>query len=183
MFKMREAVVVFARAHVGYKENPGNMGFKDKVFDTLMRQVGFENTWAWCSLFAELCWSYPVYDNKYEVFVSLSDNFSANAVKTCENFEKDGTGLFEVFVDAIPEPGDIVIWEKRRGGVPVKKDIWTIGHAGIIETASTLSFVSIEGNSNNKGGREGIEVSRKIRSYSWKEKDGLALKGFIRCNI
>lgn len=183
MVKMKSAVLEFAQHHVGFKEEPGNMGFKDPAFDTKMRQVGFENTWAWCAFFAELCWASPTYDGKWKVFTSISDNFSANAVKTYHNFKNDYSGLFRTFVDGIPEPGDIVIWEKRRGGEPVKKDIWTVGHAGIIESATETEFVSIEGNSNDAGGREGIEVARKIRTYTYKKKDGLALKGFITCTI
>lgn len=181
--KIGEAAVEFAKNHVGYKEVKGNMGFQDPVFDTLMRQVGFENTWAWCALFAELCWSYPTYDNKWKVFQSISDNFSANAVKTYENFRNDTTGFFTVLSEGVPSPGDIVIWEKRKNGEPKKIDIWTVGHAGIVEEASKATFVSIEGNSNSEGGREGIEVARQIRPYSYDKQDGLALKGFISCNV
>jgi len=181
--KMQDAVVEFARNHVGFREEPGNMGFKNPAFDTKMRQVGFENTWAWCALFAELCWSYPTYDNKWKVVQSISDNFSANAVRTYENFEKDDTGLFRVFNDEIPSPGDIVIWDKRKRGVPVKNGIWTIGHAGIVEAAEYTSFTSIEGNSNSASGREGIEVSRKERDYNYSKQDGLGVKGFITCTI
>lgn len=183
IIKFSEAVVAFARQHVGYEEVPGNNGFKDPAFDTKMRQVGFENTWAWCALFAELCWSYPTYDNKWKVFQSISDNFSANAVRTFENFEKDDTGLFQVHTTYLPSPGDVVIWEKRRGGVPVKRDIWTLGHAGIIEFVNELTFTAIEGNTNASGGREGIEVARKVRPFNYDEKDGLILKGFITCKI
>jgi len=181
--KMKDAVVAFAQEHVGFKEVPGNNGFKDPAFDTKMRQVGFENTWAWCALFAELCWSYPTYDGKWKVFQSISDNFSANAVRTFENFKKDDTGLFSIRDSQMPEPGDVVIWEKRKGGVPVKNDIWTIGHAGIVESANAFEFTAIEGNSNSSGGREGIEVARQVRPYSYKKQDGLALKGFITCNL
>lgn len=184
--KMKDAVLEYAQSHVGYEEVPGNQGFKDKAFDTRMRQVGFQNGWAWCALFAELCWALPTYDGKSKVFVSLSDNFSANAVRTYENFSKDDTGLFtcyDVDSNVMPAPGDVVIWEKRRGGVPVKNDIWTIGHAGIVESADATSFVSIEGNSNDAGGREGIEVARKTRNYTYSKQDGLALKGFITANV
>ena len=180
---MKEEAIKFAQDHVGYEEISGNNGFKDKTFDTIMRQVGFENTWAWCALFAELCWSYPTYDGKWKVFQSLSDNFSANAVRTFENFEKDDSGLFTAFTDKFPEPGDIVIWEKRKNGEPKKIDIWTVGHAGIVEKADYTGFTAIEGNSNEAGSREGIKVGRKERTYTYKKENGLALKGFISCNI
>lgn len=180
---MKEAVLKWAQSHIGYKEYPGNQGFKDKTFDTMMRLVGFENGWAWCALFAEACWAIPTYSGKSKVFVSISDNFSANAVRTFENFQKDPSGYFDVLVKKQPSPGDIVIWEKRRDGEPVKKGIWTLGHAGIVQSAEAGFFKAIEGNSNEAGGREGIEVSVKTRTYNYSDKQGLCLKGFISCNV
>ena len=180
---MKEEALKFAQEHLGYEEIPGNNGFKDKAFDTKMRQVGFENTWAWCALFVELCWSYPTYDGKWKVFQGISDNFSANAVRTYENFKKDDSGLFKAYSDSVPEGGDIVICEKRKNGEPKKIDIWTVGHAGIVESASDITFTAIEGNSNKQGSREGIKVGRKVRAYNYDEENGLALKGFISCNI
>ncbi len=109
---MKEEAIKFAQDHVGYEEISGNNGFKDKTFDTIMRQVGFENTWAWCALFAELCWSYPTYDGKWKVFQSLSDNFSANAVRTFENFEKDDSGLFTAFTDKFPEEISLAFFQQ-----------------------------------------------------------------------
>lgn len=180
---MQEAVLKWAEDHIGYKEYSGNQGFQNQVFDTMMRQVGFKNGWAWCALFAEACWSIPTYSGKSRVFVSISDNFSANAVRSFENFQNDETGLFSVIEKGIPSPGDVVIWEKRKAGAPVKNDIWTVGHAGIVQVAEPDFFKSIEGNSNDAGGREGIEVAVKKRKYNYSGKSGLCLKGFITCNV
>ena len=38
---------------------------------------------------------------------------------------------------------------------------------------------TIEGNTNDQGGREGIEVARKRRMYAWTNGPGLNLIGFI----
>lgn len=180
---MKEAVLKWAESHIGYREFPGNQGFKDPVFDNMMRSVGFKNGWAWCALFAEACWAIPTYSGKSKVFVSISDNFSANAVRSFENFQNDQTELFSIIKSGIPSPGDVVIWEKRSQGDPVKNGIWTIGHAGIVQSAEEGFFKSIEGNSNDAGGREGIEVAVKTRKYNYFDKHGLCLKGFITCNI
>ena len=180
---MKSETLQFAQSHVGYKEYPGNQGFQDKVFDTLMRQVGFENGWAWCALFAEACWSIPTYSGKSRVIANISDNFSANAVRTFDNFKNDPTGKFSIITNGLPSPGDVVIWEKRVDGDPYKKGVWTLGHAGIVESIEEGFFKSIEGNSNSEGGREGIEVSIKTRKYNYFDKNGLCLKGFITCNI
>lgn len=180
---MKNEALKFAEDHIGYKEYPGNKGFQNKTFDTLMRQVGFKNGWAWCALFAEACWAIPTYSGKSKVIVSISDNFSANAVRTFENFQNDQTELFSIIKSGVPSPGDVVIWEKRSDGEPIKKGIWTIGHAGIVQSAEEGFFKSIEGNSNESGGREGIEVAVKTRKYNYFDKNGLCLKGFITCNL
>ena len=181
VLEMHNAAIQFAREQVGKKEFKGNQGFQDKLLDTVMRQVGFENGWAWCALFAEACWAYPMFDGKSKVIASISDNFSANAVRTLENFEKDDTGLF--VVSKKPKIGSIVIFEKRRSGKPVRTGIWTLGHAGIVETVHNEKFVAIEGNTYSAGGREGIEVARKNRPYNFDGKSGLCVKGFIECNV
>lgn len=177
----KEAIIEFAESMVGKQEIAGNMGFHDPFFDMLMRRVGFENGWAWCSLFAEACWSHPTYTGKSKVIASISDNFSANAVRTFENFKKDRTGLF--VVDREPDKGAVVIWEKRRGGDPVKTGIWTLGHAGIVKGFTPSIIHTIEGNTNSSGGREGIEVAQKRRTYNFDDRNGLCLLGFIKMNL
>jgi hypothetical protein len=42
-----------------------------------------------------------------------------------------------------------------------------------------LGFTTVEGNTNASGGREGIEVALKKRSYKFYEPNGLQLMGFI----
>lgn len=179
---MQNKALIFAQNQLGKKEYPHNQGFEDPFLETVMRRVGFENGWAWCALFAEAAWAYPTYEGKSKVIASISDNFSANAVRTFENFQKDTTGHFTVD-KAQALPGSVVIWEKRRNGDPAKTGIWTLGHAGIVEELHDDHFIAIEGNTNSSGGREGIEVARKKRKYNYYDADGLALKGFITCII
>ena len=107
----------------------------------------------------------------------ISDCFAANAVRTYENFKNDKSGFFKVTKE--PKIGDVVIWEKRINGEPDKIGIWTKGHAGIVSMVSSSGFMSIEGNTNSQGGREGIEVAEKARDYNFYDKNGLCLKGFI----
>jgi len=179
---MRGEIVNWAISQIGQKEISGNMGFKDPVFDMILRRVGFEDRYAWCALFAEACYSYPQYEGKSKVITTISDCFSANAVRTYENFQKDTSGHFVTDIKQAL-PGSVVIWEKRKNGDPVKNGIWTIGHAGIVEEVHDNYFVAIEGNGNSSGGREGIEVVRKKRTYNNFDKDGLCLKGFITPTI
>ena len=174
---MRDEILVFAKSQIGQKEIKGNMGFVDPVFDMIMRRVGFEDSQAWCALFAEACYSFPTYEHKSKVFLTISDCFSANAVRTYDNFQKYGGEFFEVGKKLLT--GSVVIWEKRTNGEPIKNDIWTVGHAGIVSEVHEDYFKSIEGNGNSSGGREGIEVVEMVRKYNYFDKDGLCLKGFI----
>ena len=62
-----------------------------------------------------------------------------------------------------PKQGDIFIMDFGKG----------LGHTGFVEAIEGLNIHTIEGNSNDSGSREGIEVCRKTRKIS-------ACKGFIR---
>jgi hypothetical protein len=159
-----------ARDHEGLKEIKGNMGFKDEEFEERMEMVGWKQTQAWCAYFAELIWKlgYAGYDS--EMVKRIDKLFSGSAVQTFRNFSKDGG--FTVSQDAVE--GAVVIWQTYRNG----KASWT-GHAGIVIGAHDKYFVTMEGNTNSSGGREGIEVARKTRKYTFDTQNGLRLKGFI----
>lgn len=174
---LHEAAIKTAEEFKGKKEFKGNQGFQDPTFDRYMRMVGFENGWAWCALFAELCWLKEPYEKKAFLMPVITDCFAANAVKTYENFQNDTSGYFQVSKE--PNIGSVVIWEKRKNGEPDKTGAWTKGHAGIVSNIGYDGFKSIEGNTNSEGGREGIEVAEKEREYNFYDKNGLALKGFI----
>jgi hypothetical protein len=55
----------------------------------------------------------------------------------------------------------------------------TTGHVAVVVGFNDLEFTTIEGNTNASGGREGVEVALKKRSYKFYNPDGLQLMGFI----
>ena len=57
-------------------------------------------------------------------------------------------------------PGSLWVLRKEWGD-------WT--HIGIVTKAEEDVFMAIEGNTNEQGSREGIEVARKIRGYRNKD--------------
>jgi hypothetical protein len=62
------------------------------------------------------------------------------------------------------EPGDaFLIWKPIPGG---HKDYC---HTGFVEKVAPDHLVTIEGNTNPSGGREGYEVERRIRSFDRKD--------------
>lgn len=162
---MKTALEV-AKSYLGQKEIKGNKGFEDKEFEKRMSAVGFKSGFAWCSLFAELCYISAFVDKKDE----LTKLFSAGAVKTMSNFKKSKNWTFT----EKPQAGALVFFQTIRDG----KKHWT-GHVGIVEKVNKDSFTCIEGNTNGNGGREGIEVARRIRKYNFNNRNGLVLQGFV----
>lgn len=170
---IRSTIVEKAKSFIGQHEIRGNMGFEDDKFQQLMEAVGWQEKQAWCAYFTELVWklAYAEFDS---TFVNRLDIlFSAGAVKTWNNF------LYSEFVHLLePTPGDVVIWQNYRNGKPH----WT-GHAGIVVATdyNQAHFTTVEGNTNDKGGREGIMVASKSRLIDFEPRQkGLVLKGFIK---
>lgn len=155
-----ERIVETARQFIGQKEKPGNMGFINPDFDAKMRSVGFANTQAWCAYFAELVWREAGQDTSH---------FSASAFKTYLQYMQAGRKISQD-----PVPGSLAVWRSVKNG----QKGWT-GHIGIVSEVGATSFKCIEGNTNKAGGREGIEVAEKTRTYQWKAMNGLELVGFI----
>ena len=172
---INDIIVQAALSDEGKQEFKGNHGWKDKDFDTQMKATGWQDGQAWCAYWAEKIWCECYYSQTEKVLRRL---FSANAVATFNNFW-DST-----FVTSNePVEGAVVIWQKMKNGNPsfVGDTQWIRGHAGlVISTEGDASkFTTLEGNSNSKGGREGIEVARQERSLDFDKENGLRLLGFI----
>ena len=133
-----------AISFVDQKELKGNSGFEGINFERLMLLTGWRFGLSWCVFFVELVWKVSnVQGNKL---------FSGGAVKTWNNFV--ASPFFET--SNIPEVGDVVIWQTYRNG----KARWT-GHAGIIIALDRGQIITVEGNTNSDGGREGFKVAIK----------------------
>lgn len=156
-----------ATKYIGQTEKPGNMGFNDSEFESKMKAVGFQPTHAWCAYFTELVFkeAYP------EKAKELDKLFSASAVQTFRNFKN---ALYPV--SNVPKKGNLVIWQTQKNGVPQ-----ATGHAGIVgPVKDNWIFESIEGNTNDGGGREGYIVARRTRKHIADVKDGLKVLGFVQ---
>lgn len=142
------------------RELSGNSGFEELMFEELMKKTGWQRGQAWCTYFAELVWQQEGQDTKL---------FSGSAVQTFNNFRD---AKFRTFTN--PAVGYVVIWQNYRQGIAK----WT-GHAGIIVAVQRNQIVTVEGNTNSSGGREGIEVAMKIRNLDFTNNNGLRMLGFI----
>lgn len=170
MKSINEEIVSTAYKFLGQEEIRGNMGFKDPRFQQLMEACGWQPKQAWCVYATELVWrmAYSKYNSIIEA--KIDKIFTAGAVATYNNFKKDGVFI----ISKTPIKGALVIWQYYKDGEPH----WT-GHAGIVSSHNLKNFSSIEGNTNDKGGREGYIMAERVRLYNFDSKTGLVLKGFI----
>lgn len=155
-------VVEIAESFIGQKEIHGNQGFIDKLFEVKMRGVGFYTGAPWCAFFAKLVWK-DAGTERYKLI-------AGSALQTMRNFVKSE----KIDLVAKPNIGAIAIYRTMKNG-----KAQTTGHVAVVIEVGDSTFTTIEGNTNAKGGREGIEVAKKIRSYKFYEPDGLQLMGFI----
>lgn len=173
MKTIQEAIVAIAQSYIGQKEKPNNSGFVDKTFEEQMRQAGWQHGWAWCSIFCKLVWL-----NAYKSMEDITPGigrialvkklFSPSTLTTFRQFKEAGKSVSDK-----PQVGDVVIWQHGKGAT---------GHAGIvIEVGPGNEFSTVEGNTNEAGGREGDRVAIKKRKTGIPyTATGLNLVGFIR---
>jgi hypothetical protein len=171
MASIRETIVQVATAYLGQKEKPGNSGFQDSAFEKKMKAIGFVSGSAWCAFFAKLVWMESFGLAKPFEWVKVSPFLNPSAVATYKNFKSGSPAR----LSSTPKPGDLIVWQNYKNGVAH----WT-GHIGIVIEVNGEQLITIEGNSNSQGGREGIEVSKqKRKSTPVKVSNGLVLLGFI----
>jgi hypothetical protein len=192
--RQQEAIVTTAESCLGQTEIKGNQGFISKWFDKAMRAVGFRNGWAWCNIFIEYVYK-EAYPNRPELLKSITPSTyrSFNALMIDPNYE----------FSMKPKVGDMVYWFKYKNGKHYKRQ----GHCGIVVALPTdgysykfkyidtkgnekealvggivskKSILSIDGNTNFKGAREGRIVSPKERKLNSKAEDSLRYMGCFR---
>jgi hypothetical protein len=94
---------------------------------------------------------------------------TAGTVRTFRHFKDLGWTSKE------PVLGAIAIWQKWKDGKATSS-----GHAAIVERWTDTHVITIDGNTNDKGGREGyIVADGKKRSLNFDARKGLVLLGFI----
>jgi hypothetical protein len=165
---MNDRIVKIAESYIGKTEKPGNKGFNDPEFERKMRAVGFLPGHAWCAYFGELVWTEAYAGHK--MLPVITRLFSPSAVSTFSNFSN--SKHFMISPD-IPTLGALAIWRYGDG--------WQ-GHLGVVTAFDIKNnrMVTADGNTNDKGGREGYIVANRprriIRPHS---KTDLNLLGFV----
>lgn len=159
-----EKIVQIAKSYIGQREISGNKGFIDPNFDKKMRGVGFYTGAPWCGFFAMLVWKESGVD------LALLSPASRQIIEKATKAKNWHTK---------PVPGAVVVWASFKNGKRL-----TTGHIGVVTevNADGVGYSTIEGNTTDKGGREGIMVAvrnRHLTQDKWTVNDGLRLMGFV----
>ncbi len=161
---IQEHILISALEFVTQREIPGNQGWEDQRFETLMKQTGWKVGEAWCAYFVELVLMTAG-------FTEHAGVMSPSAVQSWRNCKQ--SELFKT--SDTPKTGSLVIWQMQRNGKP----LW-MGHAGIVVAVERNIIVTVEGNTTSQGIREGEVVALKIRDINMKPMNGLNLLGFAQ---
>jgi hypothetical protein len=141
-----------AKTQVGEHEDPLGSNWGEPV-KSYLQSVGINFPASWCAAFVYWC-----FKKGAEMEGSGKNNLpkTAGVMKMWEKTPPENRVT-------VPEPGDIFIMDFGKG----------LGHTGIVEQVDETFIYTVEGNTNDTGGREGIEVSRRQRSRN-------KIKGYIR---
>lgn len=133
-----------AKTQVGQTEKPLGSNWGEPV-RSYLKSVGINFPASWCMAFVYWCFNSGVNPLvKTGGVLNAWNNAKANRVTN-------------------PQPGDIFIMDFGRG----------LGHTGLVERTDKDFIYTIEGNTNDTGSREGIEVARRKRPKS-------KIKGYLR---
>lgn len=126
------------KTQLGKCENPLGSNWGHPVQDYLS-SVGIHFQASWCMAFVYWCFEQTGQPNPL-----VKTGGVLNAWNTADK-------KFRVVGD--PQAGDIFIMNFGKG----------LGHTGIVEKVDSTFIYTIDGNTNDSGSREGIEVCRKQR--------------------
>jgi hypothetical protein len=173
--EVQKKIITTAEKYVGIQERKGNQGWISEKYPNLAKQMeedmkshGFKYGQAWCAYFGELIWA-EVYD-ELGLAKEMDRYFSGSARRTLKKFS-DAEGWN---TGTTPMVGAIVVWKRVHRGKDTSQ-----GHVGVVIDVKDDHMVTIEGNTNAAGSREGEEVAKKIRKYRFKGTQGLVLEGFV----
>jgi hypothetical protein len=138
---LQQEALKIAISQLGQHEQPLGSNWGKPVQDYL-KSVGINFPASWCMAFVYWCFEQvaPVGKNPL-----VKTGGVLNAWNTADK-------KYRVVVGD-PQPGDIFIMNFGKG----------LGHTGFVEKVDANFIYTIDGNTNDSGSREGIEVCRKQR--------------------
>lgn len=147
MSQLSDRALAIAKSQVGQKENPLGSNWGHPVQDYLA-SVGLYQPASWCMAFVYWCVDHAA--NQLGMANPLTKTGGVlNSYHTFKGYK----ALVGHNVE-LPESGYIFIMDLGNG----------LGHTGFVEARQNgIAMATIEGNTNDTGSREGIEVAEKTR--------------------
>jgi surface antigen len=170
--KFGDLVSAFAGKWVGVKEIGNNQAFGNKVFEAMMKAVGWKSSDEWCMYFAKAV-HYDVFKDQPQVQSNIQKILTGSTQQSFVNAKNDKTGTYTT--SNTPKIGDIIIWQ--RSTVPWK------GHAGIVTAVKDGMVETIEGNTDSKDLSNGQYVAKKLQKSTVGSRmpdSTLVVRGYIR---
>lgn len=162
-----DEIIQTAKSFLGQEEIQPNNGFKDPTFDAKMKSIGFYKGASWCGFFVILILK-EVYKDAPEIWAHLKNILSPGTHQMWLNFKAPNG----IITGQAPKVGAVAIWQEG-GGIS--------GHTGIVTSVDPdgKHFVSVEGNTNGQGGRNGYRVWNNLHLIGQPHSEkGLNLLGF-----
>lgn len=159
--------------YIDTQEIGNNQGWSDKVFEQMMKDVGWRTGESWCMYFvkAVMLGAYPGKADKIKKILTPSTQQSwKNAIAD--------DSVFKVIDSGSPKPGDIIIWQSTKNG--------SLGHTGIVWKKSGDKWITVEGNSSFDGDRDGQGVVKGLRTLkvgAIEPNSSLKVLGFLRLKM
>lgn len=160
---LKQAALAKAVSQVGVQENPKGSN-RGKEVDEYIRRVGLDpaGKFPWCAAFVYWC-----FDEAADEESVVNPVMKTAGTLAHWNANK---GNATKFLAKTINPADI-----QPGDVFIMRFSSITGHTGFVHSVDVRNrtIVTIEGNSNNTGSREGYEVVRHVRQLS-------SILGFMR---
>jgi hypothetical protein len=148
--KLSQKALEIAITQIGKQENPLGSNWGEPV-QSYLRSVGIGFPASWCMAFIYWCFKNA----------SIVLDIQNNAIKT-GGVLKAWNDSPKIIKSNVPSIGSVFIMDFGKG----------LGHTGIVEKFDSVNIYTIEGNTNDTGSREGIEVCRKTRKRN-------TIKGYL----
>jgi hypothetical protein len=170
--KFGDLVNSFASSWVGVKEIGDNKAFANKVFEEMMRVVGWRSNEQWCMYFAKAIHYQALQKNPTEQ-AKVKKILTGSSQLSFSNAKNDTTGTYTT--STTPKVGDIVVFQHKNSP--------STGHAGVVVKVNNDNTINtIEGNTSDKSISNGELVSKKVRTSVVGNSIGgdLVVRGYIR---
>ncbi len=141
MSQLSDAALKVAATQVGEDEKPHGSNWGEPV-RTYLISVGVNFPASWCMAFVYWCFGKAAKDMS-----TINTAIKSAGVLNCWNL------AYPAVKSQVPSVGSVFVMDFGHGH----------GHTGIVERFDDTFIYTIEGNTNDTGSREGIEVCKRKR--------------------